>query len=141
MNLLARVAGQRRAPRTCLSRTTWPRSCTWPIGSAWSISGACGKSGPAEAVFAPPFHPYTEALLSALPIPDPDAQQERIRLPGSVPSAVNIPTGCRFHTRCPRKIGEICETQEPPWQDAGNEHRICCHIPLAELRSLQDETS
>jgi peptide/nickel transport system ATP-binding protein len=101
------------------------------LGRLWEV-------GPAEAVFTPPFHPYTEALLSALPIPDPDAQQERIRLPGSVPSAVNIPTGCRFHTRCVRKIGEICEREEPAWQDAGNDHRICCHIPLAELRRLQE---
>jgi len=72
-----------------------------------------------------------------MPIPDPDAQQERIRLHGAVPSAVDIPEGCRFHTRCPRKIGEVCETTEPPWQDAGNDHRICCHIPPEELRRRQ----
>jgi peptide/nickel transport system ATP-binding protein len=88
-------------------------------------------------VFAPPYHPYTEALLSAIPVPNPDMRQERIRLKGSVPSAVNIPPGCRFHTRCPRKIGPICETDEPPWQDIGNHHRICCHIPLDELLALQ----
>ncbi len=99
--------------------------------------GRLWESGPPQAVFSPPFHPYTEALLSAIPIPDPDAQQERIRLHGSVPSAVNIPSGCRFHTRCPRKIGEICETQEPPWQDLGGNHRICCHIPAAELQAMQ----
>ena len=99
--------------------------------------GRLWEWGPPEAVFAPPFHPYTEALLSALPIPDPDAQQERIRLRGSVPSAVDIPSGCRFHTRCPRKIGAICETQEPPWQDLGGDHHICCHIPAAELVALQ----
>ncbi len=100
------------------------------LGRLWEV-------GPAEAVFAPPFHPYTEALLSALPVPDPDVRQERIRLEGSVPSAVNIPSGCRFHTRCPRKMGPICENEEPPWQDAGEDHRICCHIPLAELSRLQ----
>jgi peptide/nickel transport system ATP-binding protein len=61
-------------------------------------------------MYCPPYHPYTEALLSAIPIPDPDIHQERIRL-RSVPSAVNIPSGCRFHTRCPRKIGAICETR------------------------------
>ena len=99
--------------------------------------GRLWESGPPQAVFSPPFHPYTEALLSAIPIPDPDAQQERIRLQGSVPSAVDIPSGCRFHTRCPRKIGEICEKQEPPWQDLSGEHRICCHIPAAELAALQ----
>jgi peptide/nickel transport system ATP-binding protein len=99
--------------------------------------GRLWEWGPPKAVFAPPFHPYTEALLSALPIPDPDAQQDRIRLHGPVPSAVNIPSGCRFHTRCPRKIGRICETEEPPWQDLGADHHICCHIPATELMALQ----
>jgi peptide/nickel transport system ATP-binding protein len=93
--------------------------------------------GPAEAVYAPPYHPYTEALLSAVPIPDPTAEQKHIRLSGTVPSALNPPSGCRFHTRCPRKLGEICETEEPPWQDAGRDHRICCHIPLEELRQVE----
>ncbi len=100
------------------------------LGRIWEI-------GSAEDVFSPPYHPYTEALLSALPIPDPDVHQERIRLRGSVPSAVNIPPGCRFHTRCPRKIGEICETESPPWQNVSRYHSICCHIPLEELRAKQ----
>ncbi len=100
------------------------------LGRIWEI-------GSAHDVFGPPRHPYTEALLSALPIPDPDAPQEHIRLYGSVPSAVNIPSGCRFHTRCPRKIGLICETQEPLWQEGENWHRICCHIPMTELAALQ----
>lgn len=103
------------------------------LGRVWEL-------GSAHDVFAPPRHPYTEALLSALPVPDPDAAQEHIRLEGSVPSAVNLPTGCRFHTRCPRKIGEICETTEPPWQEGENWHRICCHIPLAELAALQADS-
>jgi len=102
------------------------------LGRLWEI-------GSAEDVFVPPYHPYTEALLSAIPIPDPDIRQDSIRLKGSVPSAMNIPPGCRFHTRCPRKIGEICEQQEPPWQDADNYHQICCHIPLDELQILQGE--
>jgi len=100
------------------------------LGRLWEI-------GSALDVFRPPQHPYTEALLSALPIPDPDAQQNRIRLRGDVPSAVNIPSGCRFHPRCPRKTGEICERKEPPWQDDGHYHRICCHIPLDELAEIQ----
>jgi peptide/nickel transport system ATP-binding protein len=100
------------------------------LGRIWEV-------GSAEDVFMPPNHPYTEALLSALPIPDPDLQQERIRLFGSVPSAVNIPSGCRFHTRCPRKLGKICEQQEPSWQDVNECHSICCHIPLDELKILQ----
>jgi peptide/nickel transport system ATP-binding protein len=102
------------------------------LGRLWEI-------GSAEDVFVPPYHPYTEALLSALPIPDPDIKQELIRLKGSVPSAMNIPTGCRFHTRCPRKIGEICEKEEPPWQNMGYYHQLCCHIPAEELLALQGE--
>jgi peptide/nickel transport system ATP-binding protein len=100
------------------------------LGRLWEI-------GSALDVFRPPHHPYTEALLSALPIPDPDARQNRIRLRGSVPSAVNIPSGCRFHTRCPRKIGTICESEEPPWREHGRWHRLCCHIPVGELLTLQ----
>ncbi len=93
--------------------------------------------GPAEAIYAPPYHPYTEALLSAVPIPDPSVAQKRIRLSGTVPSALNPPSGCRFNTRCPRKLGDICETEEPPCRDAGGEHRIFCHIPLEELRKIE----
>jgi len=100
------------------------------LGRLWEI-------GSALDVFTPPQHPYTEALLSALPIPDPDARQNRIRLHGNVPSAVHIPSGCRFHPRCPRKIGEICEKEEPPWQEHRRGHRICCHIPVEELIEKQ----
>ncbi len=103
--------------------------------------GQLCEVGAGEDVFRPPHHPYTEALLSAIPIPDPDLQQKRIRLGGSVPSAVNVPTGCRFHTRCPRKRGRICEVEEPPWQELVNHHRIRCHIPPDELQQLQEKSS
>ena len=99
--------------------------------------GQICEYGPAEAIYAPPYHPYTEALLSAVPIPDPTAEQKHIRLSGAVPSALNPPSGCRFNTRCPRKIGEICETETPPWRNAGDGHRIFCHIPLEELRQME----
>ncbi len=97
--------------------------------------------GPAEAIYMPPYHPYTEALLSAIPIADPAARQRRIRLEGVVPSAVDPPSGCRFHTRCPRRHllpdgGRICETEVPPWRDTGDGQRILCHIPLDTLRAL-----
>jgi peptide/nickel transport system ATP-binding protein len=98
--------------------------------------GQIAEIGPAEAIYVPPYHPYTEALLAAVPIPDPSAEQKHIRLSGTVPSALDPPSGCRFNTRCPRKIGEICETV-PPWRDAGNGHRIFCHIPLEELRQME----
>ncbi len=98
--------------------------------------------GPAEAIYAPPYHPYTEALLSAVPIPDPAAEQKHIRLEGTVPSALNPPKGCPFHTRCPRRgllpdNGRICECETPPWQYNGEVHRIFCHIPLDELRRIE----
>jgi peptide/nickel transport system ATP-binding protein len=98
--------------------------------------GKICEFGPAEAIYAPPYHPYTEALLSAVPIPDPTADQKRIRLSGAVPSALDPPEGCRFNTRCPRKLGAICETEEPPGRDAGDGHRIYCHIELDELRKM-----
>jgi peptide/nickel transport system ATP-binding protein len=99
--------------------------------------GRVWEEGTAEDIFSPPHHPYTEALLSAIPIPDPDAHQERIRLHGSVPSAVDIPSGCRFHTRCPRMLGDICKQKDPEWQSSGF-HHIRCHIPLERLREMQD---
>ncbi|MFP4390802.1 MAG: oligopeptide/dipeptide ABC transporter ATP-binding protein [Desulfococcaceae bacterium] len=102
--------------------------------------GRVVETGEADEVFAPPYHPYTEALLSAIPVADPDFAQENIRLAGSVPDAVNIPSGCPFHTRCPRKVGEICETETPPWRGGKTLSRVCCHIPLDELAELQAET-
>jgi len=99
--------------------------------------GKTAEVGPTEALFSPPYHPYTEALLSAVPVPDPTVQQARIRLEGPVPSALDPPSGCRFHTRCPRKLGEVCETTEPPAVMAGESHLIYCHIPLQELESVE----
>ena len=92
--------------------------------------------GPTRQVFAAPHHPYTEALVSASPALVGEAVA-RIRLRGEIPSAANPPSGCVFHTRCPRKIGAICETQVPPMNDAGEGHAIHCHIPVEALRALQ----
>jgi peptide/nickel transport system ATP-binding protein len=94
--------------------------------------GRLMEIGPSEAVFAGPHHPYTEALLSANPSLE-DRGVERIRLKGELPSASNLPSGCVFHTRCPRKIGAICEREEPPLVPAGEGHGIRCHLPTAEL--------
>lgn len=96
--------------------------------------------GPAEAIFNAPHHPYTEALVSAIPQIKPDAGSHPIRLRGTVPSPANPPSGCRFHTRCPRKIGHICETEEPPARATDDKHTIYCHIPLDELKALQTQT-
>jgi peptide/nickel transport system ATP-binding protein len=93
--------------------------------------------GPAAAVFAGPHHPYTEALLSSSPALDAAPHGERIRLTGEVPSPAALPSGCVFHTRCPRKFGAVCEQQDPPFIDAGDGHRIRCHIPVQDLRTLQ----
>ena len=97
--------------------------------------------GPAEAIYAPPYHPYSEALLSAVPIPDPAVKQKHIRLEGSVPSAINPPGGCRFHTRCPRREllpdgGKVCEVEVPPWRQVTDDHRIFCHLPLEILSTF-----
>ena len=96
--------------------------------------------GPAAAVFDGPHHPYTEALLSSVPTLDAVDDSKRIRLDGDPPSAAAPPSGCVFHTRCPRKLGEICEQQDPPFLDAGADHRIRCHIPLVDLRTLQGDS-
>ena len=99
--------------------------------------GAIAEVGPVERVFAPPYHPYTEALLSAVPVPDPDHAGARILLEGPVPRADEVPRGCPFATRCPRRIGAICDDARPPVQRIGADHRIACHIPVDELRRLQ----
>ncbi|SPB18132.1 ABC transporter [Caballeronia novacaledonica] len=98
--------------------------------------GRIMEIGRAAAVFDGPQHPYTEALLSSVPSID-GTHAKRIRLSGELPSAANPPSGCVFHTRCPRKIGAICETETPPCRDAGDAHAIHCHIPVDELRALQ----
>jgi peptide/nickel transport system ATP-binding protein len=98
--------------------------------------GRVMEIGPAEIVFDGPSHPYTEALLSAVPTLD-DLDRLRIRLEGEIPSAADPPSGCPFHTRCPRKIGEICETTEPQLDEDEAGHGIRCHIPRDELRRLQ----
>jgi peptide/nickel transport system ATP-binding protein len=100
--------------------------------------GRVMEIGSAEQVFNAPHHPYTEALLSAVPTLG-NGKRERIRLEGEIPSAAAPPSGCVFHTRCPRYLGSVCETTEPPLAEAEPDHAIRCHIPLEELRSLQGQ--
>jgi oligopeptide/dipeptide ABC transporter ATP-binding protein len=78
-----------------------------------------------DILYNNPKHPYSEALLSAIPIPDPTKKKNRIILSGDVPSAVNPPSGCRFHTRC-WKCTEICKKEEPKFEDLGNSHQVAC---------------
>jgi peptide/nickel transport system ATP-binding protein len=95
--------------------------------------GRIVEIGPCETIYHAPNHPYTTALLAAVPRPDPNAVPSRVRLSGRVPSAVNPPSGCRFNTRCPFKIGAICEQEEPPRRDMGGGHLIYCHLTPEEL--------
>jgi peptide/nickel transport system ATP-binding protein len=98
--------------------------------------GRLQELGPAHVVFDGPHHPYTEALLSAVPTVD-GGGRERIRLEGDIPSAASPPSGCVFHTRCPRKLGAVCEEREPPLVEVEDGHHLRCHIPIDELRRLQ----
>jgi peptide/nickel transport system ATP-binding protein len=98
--------------------------------------GRLMELGAAETVFNPPHHPYTEALLSAVPTIEGEAPG-RIRLEGEIPSASAPPSGCVFHTRCPRRIAGLCEITEPELREVEPGHLIRCHIPVDELRRLQ----
>jgi oligopeptide/dipeptide ABC transporter ATP-binding protein len=79
-------------------------------------------------LFTNPLHPYTQALLAAIPVVDKEARRERIILEGGVPSPIDPPPGCRFHPRCFAKVGEICEKEEPPLINAGGGHQVACHL-------------
>jgi len=80
-----------------------------------------------DALFTAPLHPYTEALLSAVPLPDPDARRQRIILTGDVPSPINPPRGCRFHTRCPYAEPR-CRVEEPAMREVAPRHLVACHL-------------
>jgi oligopeptide/dipeptide ABC transporter ATP-binding protein len=88
--------------------------------------GKINEIGPTPELFAKPLHPYTRALLSAIPVPDPFTKREKIILSGDVPNPVNPPSGCRFHPRC-SYAKEICREVEPPLEDAGSGHFVSCH--------------
>lgn len=89
--------------------------------------GQVVELGPTDILYSNPLHPYTEALLSAIPIPDPDYQRERIILQGGVPSPLNPPSGCYFHPRC-KYAQEICSQERPEWRELKPEHFVACHF-------------
>ena len=90
-------------------------------------AGQCMEQSPAAALFKTPLHPYTQALFSAIPIPDPDVKINRIVLEGSIPSPANPPSGCKFHTRC-AKCMEICKTVVPEYREVEPNHFCACHL-------------
>lgn len=85
------------------------------------------EEGDKYSLYQNPLHPYTQALLSAVPIPDPKAKKDRIILEGNIPSALNPPSGCKFHTRCP-KCMERCKTEAPQKYQVGDDHFVYCHL-------------
>ena len=99
--------------------------------------GKITEIGPTDILLRSPAHPYTYALRSAVPEVDVAGRRSRVVLPGDPPDAANPPSGCVFHTRCPRKVGAICEEQEPPLVEVEDGHLMRCHIPIEELRVLQ----
>ncbi|MAY45604.1 MAG: ABC transporter ATP-binding protein [Rhodobacteraceae bacterium] len=97
------------------------------------------EMGTTDQVFAPPYHPYTEALLSAVPVADTSVEKERIVLEGDIPSAMNPPSGCPFQTRCRWKAqvpGGLCESEVPPQRDMGAGHQIKCHLDAENFAAM-----
>jgi oligopeptide transport system ATP-binding protein len=90
--------------------------------------GRIVEMAPARELYTTPLHPYTEALLSAVPIPDPQVKRKRVRLQGEVPSPLAPPSGCHFHTRCPIAKFPLCKTETPPLKQSTDGHWVACHL-------------
>lgn len=90
--------------------------------------GKIMEYGDTESIFKNPLHPYTEALFSVIPKLDPQKRTKKIIIKGEIPSPVDPPLGCRFHTRCMKKIGEICEKIPPPLKEVEKKHFVSCHL-------------
>jgi oligopeptide transport system ATP-binding protein len=90
--------------------------------------GRIVETAPARELYASPLHPYTEALLSAVPIPDPKVKRQRVRLAGEVPSPIDPPSGCHFHTRCPVAQFPLCSSERPPLKQSSDGHWVACHL-------------
>jgi len=89
--------------------------------------GKIVEIGDKKRLFSNPLHPYAQALLSAIPVPDPERKRKAIELKGEVPSAINIPPGCRFHPRCPKAFDK-CTIEEPVLVNVGKDHLVACHL-------------
>ncbi len=90
--------------------------------------GKIMELGSVDDVIINPMHPYTQALIAAVPLPDPTSRRIEVVIKGEIPSPINPPSGCRFHTRCPKYIGDICRTKEPPLIDIGKGQLVACHL-------------
>jgi len=90
--------------------------------------GKIMELGTNDQIVYEPLHPYTKALIDAVPVPDPTAKRGDVVIKGEIPSPINPPSGCRFHTRCPSYIGDVCRTEEPPLIDMGGDHWVACHL-------------
>jgi len=90
--------------------------------------GKIMEMGDVDNVILEPLHPYTQALIAAVPLPDPTSRRIEVVIKGEIPSPINPPSGCRFHTRCPKYIGDICRTKEPPLADLGKGQMVACHL-------------
>lgn len=101
--------------------------------------GKIVEKGLVDKLIYEPLHPYTKALIGAVPVPDPTSRRSDVVIKGEIPSPVNPPTGCRFHTRCPVIIGDICRKNEPELVDLGNEHYVACHL-YSEQRKKETKT-
>ncbi len=99
--------------------------------------GRIMEEGRTHEVFAPPYHPYTEALLAAVPIADQRYAKRKVLLAGDMPSASGALSGCRFSTRCPYRIEGTCDRLAPPVQEFSPGHRIACHLPREQLLAMQ----
>lgn len=89
--------------------------------------GKIVEMGEKGELFSHPLHPYTQALLSAIPVPNPERKRETVELKGEVPSAINIPSGCRFHPRCPKAFDK-CPIEKPVLMNVGKRHFVACHL-------------
>jgi peptide/nickel transport system ATP-binding protein len=99
--------------------------------------GQIMEQGTTDEIFSPPYHPYTEALLSAVPIADTHVKKRKVLLTGEIPSASNPPKGCPFSTRCPYMIPGTCDVIPPPVVEFSAGHRILCHLPVAQLEAME----